>query len=296
MECVKRKKKTEMYIPKPSQPNSEMKINNENISSLVFNLNTISEKENHSQHKQNINNASVKIIENNVNDTTTKVTQNNLINTNGTAATNLPLNRPIENHINKNNAIVISDNSADNSINSPIENDDSIETSETETAYTDEDSIPYGGSDSESETRKNRINKPFYKAIPELNKDIKLLKCYGLQKSDLYNIDIASESNENLIARYYVLCEIEKIEDQIQERLLNMNEKMDELESEYNSIDKSKEILRDFRTNFKLPDTRTLMNYLNKLKWNSILNSTPHQPSSLSTTTTSVENTNATVS
>ena len=43
------------------------------------------------------------------------------------------------------------------------------------------------------------------------------------------------------------------------------------LEKQYDIIDRSKNALRDFKEKFKLPDTRSLTDFLHRIKWTSII-------------------------
>lgn len=139
-------------------------------------------------------------------------------------------------------------------------NDDEINTTnnvsfesteaETETAYTDEDSIPYVGIESESELTESNgqvheNEKSETKILQEAKKEkveselgkadnlayekinFKPFQCHGIDTLNIKKIDLTSETKENLIARYYILCEIEKIEDQIADRIKDMNAKLD---------------------------------------------------------------------
>ncbi|XP_057308747.1 uncharacterized protein LOC130647048 isoform X2 [Hydractinia symbiolongicarpus] len=85
---------------------------------------------------------------------------------------------------------------------------------------------------------------------------------------------LAEASRESLLARYNLLVEVERIEDVIAQRLKNMQERIQELEAEYDSIDQSQAILEHFKSTFKLPDMQSLVGFLNKVKWTSIINKT----------------------
>ena len=137
----------------------------------------------------------------------------------------------------------------DDDINTTNASFESTET-ETETAYTDEDSIPYVGIESESEltessgqlhengknetkipqeTKKEKVQSELEKtdnsACEKLN--FKPFQCHGIDTLNIKKTDLTSETKENLIARYYILCEIEKIEDEITDRIKEMNAKLD---------------------------------------------------------------------
>ena len=141
---------------------------------------------------------------------------------------------------------VINDDEINTTNNASFE---STET-ETETAYTDEDSIPYVGIESESERTESsgqvhKIGKSKTKISEENKKEkvqseqektdnsaydklnFKPFQCHGIDALNIKKIDLTSETKENLIARYYILCEIEKIEDEIADRIKDMNAKLD---------------------------------------------------------------------
>jgi len=46
------------------------------------------------------------------------------------------------------------------------------------------------------------------------------------------------------------------------------------LEMEYDNIDRSKEVLQQFKEKFQLPDMNSLSKFLQRVKWTSIINET----------------------
>jgi len=87
----------------------------------------------------------------------------------------------------------------------------------------------------------------------------------------LPKLSIEGLTPNEIISRFELLLEVERIESEVENKVEELNGYLDVLENEYENIDRSKNAMRDFKKKFKLPDTRSLTDFLHRIKWTSII-------------------------